>query len=269
MEKQFTLAAIQMVSQEDVAANRARAAELIARAADGGARLLALPEYFPLMSARDDDKLALREQDGVGEVQDFLRELARRHQVWIAAGTIALFGQDADKLRNSLLLYDDKGERVARYDKIHLFGFDDGEERFDEARLIEAGDQVVCVDTPLGRIGLAVCYDLRFPELFRSMRGVDVIILPAAFTWRTGQAHWEVLLRARAIENQCYVLAAAQGGVHAGGRKTWGQSLVCDAWGRVLAQCESGEGIASARFERSHLEAVRRCLPALQHRVLF
>ncbi|NMG67248.1 carbon-nitrogen hydrolase family protein [Azoarcus indigens] len=262
------IAALQTVSSPDVADNLRIAAGLIAEAAAAGARLVALPEYFALITADERAKVRLRERDGEGPLQDFLREAAQRHSVWIVGGTVPLVAEADDKVRNTTLVYDERGERVARYDKIHLFGFQRGEERYDEAATIEPGHRVVTFDSPVGRIGLSVCYDLRFPELFRSMGEVDLIILPAAFTYTTGKAHWEVLLRARAIENQCYVMAPAQGGKHASGRVTWGHSMIVDPWGEVLACREEGAGVAMAELDPARLAAVRASLPALRHRCL-
>jgi nitrilase len=261
------IAAVQMVSGPDVTANLAAAGELVARAADAGARLVALPEYFALLSADEGAKVAARERDGTGPMQDWLAATAARHGVWLVGGTIPLVAGDANRVRNSVLVFDEAGRRVARYDKLHLFGFDDGAQRFDESRTIEAGERVVCVDTPLGRLGLSVCYDLRFPELYRAMGAVDLILVPSAFTATTGRAHWEVLLRARAIENQCHVAAPAQGGVHPGGRRTWGHTMIVDPWGEVLGCREAdGEGIVLADLDAARREAVRTQLPALRHR---
>ncbi|THF55615.1 carbon-nitrogen hydrolase family protein [Pseudothauera rhizosphaerae] len=262
------IAAVQTVSGPDVAENCRIAGELVAEAAAAGARLVALPEYFPLITADETAKVRIRERDGEGPLQDFLRETALRHKVCLVGGTIPLAAAAGDKVRNTTLVYDERGERIARYDKIHLFGFRKGEERYDEAATIEPGREVVVFDSPAGRTGLSVCYDLRFPELFRAFGEVDLIILPAAFTHTTGRAHWEVLLRARAIENQCYVLAPAQGGRHPSGRVTWGHSLVIDPWGEVLACREEGPGVVTAKLDPARIAAVRESLPALRHRCL-
>jgi nitrilase len=264
----FRIAAVQTVSGPDVADNLRVAGALIAEAAAAGAKLIALPEYFPLMTGDETAKVALREPDGAGPIQDFLQQAARRHGVWIVGGTIPLVADADDKVRNSTLVYDDRGERVARYDKIHLFGFRKGAERYDEAATIEPGREVVVFDAPCGRVGLAVCYDLRFPELFRAMGEVDLVILPAAFTHTTGKAHWELLLRARAVENQCYVMAPAQGGRHPHGRVTWGHTLIADPWGEVLACRAEGPGVVCAEIDPARLAAVRESLPALRHRRL-
>lgn len=262
------IAAVQMVSGPDVAPNLAVAARLVAEAAASGARLVALPEYFPLIGASDEARLAAREEPGSGPIQDFLAETARRHGIWLVGGSIPLAAADPDKLLNTCLVFDDGGRPVARYDKIHLFGFSRGDEHYDERATIEAGDRVAVFDSPAGRVGLAICYDLRFPELFRAMGAVDLIVLPAAFTETTGRAHWEVLLRARAIENQCYVLAAAQGGRHPSGRVTHGNSMVVDPWGEIVARLDKGEGVIVAELDPGRIAEVRRDLPALKHRKL-
>ncbi|HRD33265.1 MAG TPA: carbon-nitrogen hydrolase family protein [Rhodocyclaceae bacterium] len=264
----YRIAAIQTVSGPDVAENLRIAGELVAEAAAGGARLVALPEYFPLISPDENAKVGLREPEGAGPLQDFLREAAARHRVWLVGGTIPLMASAADKVRNTTLVFDDEGAQVARYDKIHLFGFRREREAYDESVTIEAGRDVVVFDAPWGRTGLSVCYDLRFPELFRRMGEVSLIVLPAAFTATTGRAHWEVLLRARAIENQCYVMAPAQGGRHPGGRITWGHTLVADPWGEVLACREEGAGVVFADLDPARMAAVRESLPALRHRCL-
>jgi nitrilase len=260
------VAAVQMISGPDVAPNLGNAGRLIAEAAAAGARLVALPEYFPLIGAADEARLAARETPGTGPIQAFLAETARQHGIWLVGGSIPLSGNDPDMLLNSCLVYDDQGRQVARYDKMHLFGFRKGDEHYDEAATIEAGDRVVAFDAPFGRIGLAICYDLRFPELFRAMGAVDLLVLPAAFTDTTGKAHWEILLRARAIENQCYVLASAQGGRHPGGRMTHGNSMIIDPWGEVLAHMDKGEGLVAAELDPGRIAEVRASLPALQHK---
>ena len=270
------IAAVQMISGPEVAPNLARAGRLIGEAAAAGAQLVALPEYFPLIGAADADRLAAREVDGDGPIQDFLARTARQHGLWLVGGSIPLMAEDPAKLRNSCLVFDPHGMRVARYDKIHLFGFNKGDETYDEAATIERGNQVVVFDSPLGRIGVAICYDLRFPELFRAMaqlpnqlpKPIDLLVLPAAFTETTGRAHWELLLRARAVENQCYVLAAAQGGQHPNGRMTHGNSMVIDPWGEVLTCMDKGEGVVIAELNRQRLVDIRASLPALHHRIL-
>jgi nitrilase len=264
------VAALQMVSGPDVAANLAVARALIAEAVAAGAALIALPEYFALLSPDPAAKLALSEAfpDPNARLQAFLAGEARRHGVWIVGGTIALASADPDRVRNSALVFAPDGRCVARYDKLHLFGFSSGDEHYDEACTIEAGSEVVAFDGPCGRIGLAVCYDLRFPELFRALGDVSLVVLSAAFTETTGRAHWEVLLRARAIENQCYVLASAQGGEHPGGRRTFGHSMLIDPWGQVLARQAAGPGIVIGEIDLERIAAVRESLPALRHRRL-
>lgn len=260
------IAAIQMVSGPDVDRNLADADRLIGEAAAAGARVAVLPEYFPLITADETAKVRIREHDGEGPLQAFLRDAARRHKLWLIGGSCPMAADSPDKVKNSTLVFDDNGRRVARYDKVHLFGFCKGEERYDEAATIEAGNEVVSFEAPCGQIGLSICYDLRFPELFRAMGEVDLIVLPAAFTYTTGQAHWEILLRARAIENQCYVLASAQGGRHPSGRRTWGDSMIIDPWGEVLARLPEGPGVVVADLDPARIAEVRASLPALRHR---
>ncbi len=262
------IAAIQTVSGPDVSENLVVARKLIAEAAAGGATLVALPEYFPLISPDEHAKVALREAEGAGPIQTCLRDSAREHGIWLIGGTIPLVAEAPDKVRNSTLVYDPSGAQVARYDKIHLFGFRREREAYDEAATIEPGREVVVFDAPFGRTGLSVCYDLRFPELFRAMGTVSLIVLPAAFTATTGKAHWEVLLRARAIENQCYVMAPAQGGRHPGGRQTWGHTMIVDPWGEVLACRDEGPGVVFAEIDPVRIASVRESLPALGHRCL-
>ena len=262
------IAAVQMISGPEVGPNLDTAGRRIAEAAAAGARLVALPEYFPLIGATDEARLAARETPGAGPIQAFLAAAAARHGVWLVGGSIPLAGSDPAKLLNSCLVFDDRGRQVARYDKIHLFDFTKGAERYDEAATIEPGKEVVVLDTPAGRVGLAICYDLRFPELFRAMGPLDLIVLPAAFTDTTGKAHWELLLRARAVENQCYVLASAQGGLHPTGRMTHGNSMIVDPWGEVLARLDKGEGVIVAELDAARIAEVRTSLPALKHRKL-
>nr|WP_145769923.1 carbon-nitrogen hydrolase family protein [Denitratisoma oestradiolicum]TWO81107.1 acyltransferase [Denitratisoma oestradiolicum]CAB1367787.1 Deaminated glutathione amidase [Denitratisoma oestradiolicum] len=262
------IAAIQMISGPEVGPNLQTARRLLEQAATQGARLAVLPEYFPLIGASDADRLAARERQGAGPIQEFIATTARDLGLWLVAGSIPLMADDPAKLRNSSLVYDDLGHCVARYDKIHLFGFRKGQEIYDEAATIEPGSQPVAVDTPLGRMGLSICYDLRFPELYRRLGMLDLIVVPAAFTETTGRAHWELLLRARAVENQCYVLAAAQGGRHPNGRMTHGNSMIVDPWGEVLARLDKGEGVITAELDPNRIAEVRASLPALTHRKL-
>lgn len=274
MTKTFTAAVVQMVSGGEVAANLAGAGHLIARAADAGASLVALPENFALLGRREQDKLAVAEDDGAGPIQHFLADAAARHGIYLVGGTIPLRGADPARVRAACLLHGPDGRRLARYDKIHLFDVNvgaDGAERYRESASIEPGEDIVAVDTELGRIGLAVCYDLRFPELFRALlaRGAEILVLPSAFTETTGAAHWHLLCRARAVENLCYLIAPGQGGLHDNGRRTYGHSLIVGTWGEVLAECtENGEGVAYASVDLAALHEVRTRFPAGQHRRL-
>ncbi|MBI5257139.1 MAG: carbon-nitrogen hydrolase family protein [Burkholderiales bacterium] len=264
------IAAVQMVSTPDVDRNLAAAERLVAEAAASGAQLVALPEYFCLLGRNDRDKLAIAEADGTGPIQQALAAMARSHGVWLVGGTLPLRTEDPERVRNSCCAWSPAGDRVARYDKIHLFAFDNGRERYDEGRALQAGATPVGFQAEGLRVGLSVCYDLRFPELYRALMqpACDLIVVPSAFTYTTGRAHWELLLRARAVENQCYVLAPAQGGVHENGRRTWGHSLVADPWGELLACREEGEGVVLAELSRERLAEVRLQLPALAHRRL-
>ncbi len=268
MTEPFKVAAVQMVSTHKVAENLAAAAELVARAAAQGAALVALPEYFCIMGMNERDKVAAKETDGDGPIQAFLAETAARHRVWLAGGSVPLAAARPDKVRNSCLVYGPDGRRVARYDKMHLFGLDLGAERFDEANTIEPGEQPVAIDTPHGRIALSICYDLRFPELYRSLGDVDLVLVPSAFTATTGKAHWETLLRARAIENLAWVAAPAQGGTHTSGRRTHGRTMVVDPWGVVRGCLPEGPGVVVARVDPALQARLRASLPALEHRRL-
>lgn len=266
------VAAIQMVSSADVQANLAAARQLLEEAAAGGAELAVLPEYFWLLGFRDTDKLPLAEQPGSGLMQDFLVGCAKEFKIWIAGGTLPLATGNPARVSNTTLVYRPSGECVARYDKIHLFRFDNGRESYDESRVLDAGSEPVVFELPsvdgqTWRVGLSICYDLRFPELYRALKA-DLLLVPSAFTFTTGQAHWEVLLRARAIENLAYVLASAQGGEHDNGRRTWGHSMVVSPWGQILAQREAGAGVVMADIDKAGMEADRTRLPALGHRVL-
>jgi len=266
------VAAIQMASGPNVNANLLEAARLLKKAAEAGAKLAVLPENFALMGMSEFDKVKIREADGEGVLQDFLAEQAAKLGIWLVGGTIPLAGHDPDKVNAACLLFDDKGKRVARYDKIHLFDvkITESDERYNESESIESGNKVVVVDTPFGKLGLAVCYDLRFPGLFRHMSeaGVEIFALPSAFTAITGKAHWETLVRARAIENLSYVIAAAQGGYHANGRETFGHSMIVDPWGIVLDELPRGSGVVVAEVERDRLHDLRRSFPVLEHRKL-
>ena len=262
------VAAVQMVSTPRVDENLATAGRLIAEAVAQGAQLVALPEYFPIMGLRERDKVAVREVDGQGPIQEFLRETARRHGIWLVGGSLPLAAATPDKVLNSSLVFNPQGECAARYDKIHLFGFEKNGERYDESASIEPGTQPVCFDTPFARVGLSICYDMRFPELYRRLGVNDLLVIPAAFTETTGRAHWEILLRARAIENQCYVLAVAQGGLHENRRETHGNSMLIDPWGVVLARRDKGEGVVVGDIDHARIAEVRTSLPALKHRVM-
>jgi len=262
------VAAVQTVSGGDVAANLVQAEPLIAAAAAAGACLVVLPEYFGVFGARATDKLDARERDGEGPQQAFLARLARAHGIWLVGGTVPLACADPARVRSACLVYGPDGQRVARYDKIHLFAFARGDERYDEGRTIERGEEVATLELPCGRVGLSVCYDLRFPELYRRMGTLALILVPAAFTATTGAAHWHLLLRARAVENQCYVLAAAQGGTHPGGRRTYGHSVLIDPWGAIVAEHDQGPGLIVGDIDPARLAQVREELPALAHRVL-
>ncbi len=266
------VAAIQMVSSTNVSANLAAARRLLEEAASQGAELAVLPEYFWLLGFRDTDKLPLAEQAGHGPKQDFLAQCAKDLGLWIAGGTLPLTAGNPARVSNTTLVYKPSGDCVARYDKIHLFRFDNGRESYDESRVLDAGSEPVAFELPsvdgqTWRVGLSICYDLRFPELYRALKS-DLLLVPSAFTFTTGQAHWEVLLRARAIENLAYVLASAQGGEHENGRRTWGHSMVVDPWGQILAQRETGAGVVMAEVDKAGMEADRTRLPALGHRVL-
>jgi deaminated glutathione amidase len=266
-------AAIQMVSGADLRTNLDQAASLIAKAAARGAQLAVLPENFALMGAGDEAKLAVAEAAGSGPIQDFLAQQAKQHRLWLVGGTVPLRGKaDATRAYASCLVYDADGRQAARFDKIHLFDvhIPGRDESYAESRSTLAGEDIVVLDTPLGRLGLAVCYDLRFPELFRRMadQNAEIIALPSAFTAATGRAHWEVLLRARAVENLCYVIAPDQGGTHPGGRETWGDSLIVDAWGQVLSRLVRGPGVVMGEIDLLRLRQTRERFPALQHRRL-
>jgi len=273
------IAAVQMVSTPSVERNLETARRLVGRAAADGATLVVLPEYFCFMGKTDRDKLGVAEVPGDGPIQRMLAESAREHAVWLVGGTLPLSVDGApqgagaaDRVMNANLVFSPRGELAARYDKMHLFAYDNGRERYDESRTLQAGRTPVAFDAGGVRVGLSVCYDLRFPELYRALARppCDLLSVPSAFTYTTGAAHWEVLLRARAIENQCYVVAAAQGGTHENGRRTFGHSLVVDPWGEVVAcRSEEGEGVVIAEASTERIAGVRRQLPALEHRLEF
>ncbi len=266
------IAAVQMASGPNVNANLLEAARLIAQAVDEGVGLVALPENFAIMGMSEHDKVKVRESEGSGPIQEFLAQQAEKYGIWLVGGTVSLETDDENKIQAACLLYNDKGEQVARYNKMHLFdvSLQDGSENYTESETIESGDDVVVVETPFGRLGLAVCYDLRFPEMFRAMldEGVELIVLPSAFTAITGRAHWEVLLRARAIENLCYVIAPDQGGFHVNGRETHGDSMIVDPWGNIMDRLPRGSGVVIADIDHERLAGIRRSLPAITHRRL-
>jgi len=266
----FKAACIQLASGSNVNANLLEAQRLMEHAAREGARLIVLPENFAYMGASCRDMLSIREEDNDGPIQHFLSQISQKLGVWLVGGTLPIASQTSDKLRAACLLYNDQGQRVARYDKMHLFDVNlvESDEQYVESEIIEPGDELCVVDTPFGKLGLSVCYDLRFPEMYRALldQGMELIALPAAFTAMTGAAHWDALLRARAIENLCFVLAAAQGGFHISGRKTWGHSMIVDPWGNKLAEQTSGNGPVIAEINRDFLQATRRNFPSLQHR---
>ena len=264
----FRAAAVQMTSSDDLDANLAAAGHWIEKAADQGARLVALPEFFPMISPERSRLAQISERDGEGPLQEFLAGQARKFSLHLAGGTIPLRGENDEKVRNSLLFYAPDGTRLARYDKIHLFQYFGREERHDESSFLEAGTAACSVETELGRIGLVVCYDLRFPELFRLLGKPDLIIAPSSFTVPTGKSHWQLLLRARAIDSLCHLLAPAQTGTHAGGRKTWGHSAIVDPWGRVLAENSDGPGLAIADIDYSLTRECRELLPLLSNKRL-
>lgn len=292
MTATFTVACVQMNSGESVAENLRRAGELLKQAADGGATLAALPEYFAILSADETRKLAAAEADGAGPIQDFLSESAARHKMHLVGGAIPIrAAKDSDNAKqadaekdsdgatktektggrvfSSCILFAPDGKRIARYDKMHLFRFDGAGGKIDETKTIVAGGEVVAANTPLGKIGLAVCYDIRFPELFRAMHSPDIIVAPSAFTPETGAAHWRVLLRARAVENLAHIVAPAQAGTHPGGRETFGDSVVLDGWGRILNAAQSrGDEVVFAKIDGEEREQMRAKLPALSHRLL-
>ena len=268
MAARCRIAALQMVSAPEVGPNLEAAGRLIAAAAAQGAQLVALPEYFCLLGRHEMDKVKVREQDGAGPIQDFLAEAALKNRVWLVGGTLPVECDDPARVRSACLLFDDAGRRIARYDKIHLFAFARGAEKYDETRAMQAGDTPVVVDSPYGRLGLSVCYDVRFPELYRAPGSgpVDIWFVPSAFTATTGTAHWEVLLRARAIENLCYMVAPAQGGAHQNGRRTHGHTMIVGPWGEILAEQAEGEAVVIADTDPQQLAEVRASLPALDNR---
>lgn len=269
---QLKVASIQMVSTPDITENLKIAEGLVQAAAKGGAQVVVLPEYFCLMGLKDTDKVDAREALGSGPIQERLAAIALENHLHLVAGTIPLVASIPNKVLNTTLVFDPHGKQIARYDKIHLFGFQSAQERYEESATIEAGDTpghfTININQVDWRLGLSICYDLRFPELYRQMGQVDCHIIPAAFTYTTGKEHWEILLRARAIENQCYVLSSAQGGVHLNQRRTWGHSMLVDPWGTVLSDLSEGNGLITGILSKDKLKEVRSKIPALQHRKL-
>jgi len=259
-----------MASGPNVSANLLEAERIVGEAVEAGAKLVVLPENFAFMGEKDEDNLKIKEEVGDGPLQTFLSQLAQRHEVWIAGGTIPLATKNPDKIRSACLLFNDKGEQVARYDKMHLFDVHllETDEKYSESITIEPGTDTVVVDSPFGHIGFAICYDLRFPEQFRNMvdQGMEIVLLPAAFTAQTGKAHWHPLVQTRAIENLSYVVTAAQGGYHVSGRETYGHSMIVDPWGTILDQLERGNGFAMGEIDLNHLNNTRRAFPSLEHR---
>ena len=269
---ELNIASIQMVSTPSLHENLETAARLIKAATDCGVQIAVLPEYFCLMGLKDTDKVNIREAAGSGPIQERLAAIAQENNIYLVAGTIPLEAKESNKVLNTSLVFDPLGIQIARYDKIHLFGFQTPTERYEESETISAGSQpgqfVIQLNEVEWRFGLSICYDLRFPELYRALGQVDCHIIPAAFTHTTGKDHWEILLRARAIENQCYVLASAQGGLHLNQRRTWGESMLVDPWGEILSNLPEGEGFIQGTLSKDKLKEVRSKLPALKHRKL-
>jgi deaminated glutathione amidase len=262
------VAGIQMASSPSVSANLIEAERLIKLAAEEGAKIVVLPEYFCIMGIHDTDKVRVREKEGDGPIQHFLSKMAKKHKILLIGGTVPLVSSVPNKVRNSCLVFNEKGKQIARYDKIHLFGLDLATEHYHEENTIEPGNEVIVVETPYGKIGLSTCYDLRFPELYRAMGEVDMIVVPSGFTETTGKAHWETLIRARAIENLCYVIAPAQGGYHLSGRETHGNSMIVDPWGVILDRLPRGSGIVMAGVNTHYEASLRKSLPALKHKTI-
>ena len=269
---ELKIAGIQMVSSASLQENLETADRLVKAAALDGAQIAVLPEYFCIMGLKDTDKVNIREKLGSGPIQEALAAITKDSGIYLVAGTIPLEAKDPNKVLNTTLVFNPDGQRVGRYDKIHLFGFQTSTERYQESETIEAGEQPGIVKITINgtewSFGLSICYDLRFPELYRALGQVDCHIVPAAFTYTTGKDHWEILLRSRAIENQCYLLASAQGGVHQNQRRTWGNTMLIDPWGDILANLPEGEGFISGVLSKDKLNEVRSKLPALAHRKL-
>ncbi|MBD3609234.1 MAG: carbon-nitrogen hydrolase family protein [Gammaproteobacteria bacterium] len=267
------IAAIQMASGPKVDANLIEVSRLVEEAVQQGAGMIVLPENFAIMGNGDQDVVAQKEPYGDGPIQRHIADLARKHQVWIVAGTIPVESPDASKVYACCLVFNDQGEVVARYDKIHLFDVNliDSDETYNESHTIQHGEEITVVDTPFGKLGMAICYDLRFPELFRYMarQGAQIFTLPSAFTESTGKAHWESLIRSRAIENLAYVVAPGQGGYHASGRQTHGNSMIVDPWGTIVDRLPKGSGVVISEIDLEQVNKVRNSFPALEHRKVF
>lgn len=266
------IAAIQMASGPNIQANLDEAAKLIDDAVRQGAGLIVLPENFAMMGVTEEDRVEVAEVAGDGVIQTFLSTQSQKHGIWLVGGTVPIQSNVPGKARAVCLLFNDQGEQVARYDKIHMFDvtIQDNGENYAESETTDAGDEAVVVDTPFGRIGLSVCYDLRFPEMFRALsdQGMDICVMPSAFTAITGKSHWEPLVRARAIENQCYMVAPDQGGFHINGRETYGDSMIVDPWGNILGRLPSGTGVVVAQIDKEFLANTRKNFPVLEHRRL-
>ncbi|EIJ36407.1 carbon-nitrogen hydrolase family protein [Thiothrix nivea] len=264
------VAALQMASGPQVQANLMEAGRLIKEAAGRGARLLVLPETFAMMGVHETDRVKIAEPYGNGPIQSFISQQAKQYGVWIVAGTIPVHSDNPDRPYAASILFDDKGKAVARYDKIHLFDvmLSENQEVYTESDTTTPGREPVIVDTPFGKLGMSICYDLRFPELYRrlSAMGAQILVIPSSFTELTGKAHWETLLRARAIENLCYVIAPGQGGYHVNGRTTYGHSMIIDYWGRIRGECDRGAGVVLAELDMDALEQTRKTFPVLSHR---
>lgn len=264
------MAAVQLASGPNLHGNLNEAEKHLQAAAEAGAELVVLPENFALMGQKDTDHIQFAEQPGSGQIQDFLQQQAKRLGLWVVGGTMPMRCANTDKIRAACLVYDAEGQLRARYDKMHLFdvAMIDRDEEYHESWVYEPGDQAQVVQTPFGKLGIGICYDLRFPELFRyyQQQAVDLLVLPASFTAMTGKAHWHVLTRARAIENMAGLVAAAQGGYHVNGRETYGHSLIIDAWGNVLAEKNSGNGIIYADLDLQRQQEMRARFPVLSHR---
>ncbi|WP_392551524.1 carbon-nitrogen hydrolase family protein [Orbus wheelerorum] len=268
MTNSVTIAAIQMVSTQDLQQNLAKAKQLIKKAALQGAQFILLPEYFCLIHQDPNAKLTIAESFGQGPIQSMLSKIACEYKIWLAAGTIPLKSHEPNKVTNSLLLYAPDGSIHTRYDKVHLFSIQTPTMQINEGDTMVGGHNIVTADLPFGRVGFAICYDVRFPAFFAAMGELDLILMPAAFTYPTGQAHWELLLRARAIDNQCFVLAAAQGGMHQSGRQTWGHSMIIDPWASIIDCLNEGEGVVISTVDFSQVQKIRQILPVTRDRHL-